>query len=117
MDLEKIRSYCLRKKGVTETLPFGEDTPVYKVMGKIFLLSNLTPPVSINIKCDPELAVELRQKYEAVSPGFHMNKLHWNTVMLDGSIPDKYIYEWIDLSYELIVKRLPGKEREILSKL
>jgi predicted DNA-binding protein (MmcQ/YjbR family) len=114
MDLDKIRSYCLKKKGVTETLPFNEDIPVYKVMGKMFLLSNLTPPVSINIKCDPELAVELREKYEAVSPGFHMNKLHWNTVMLDGSISDKYIYEWIDLSYQLIVNGLSKKEKDIL---
>jgi predicted DNA-binding protein (MmcQ/YjbR family) len=117
MDLEKVRSYCLKKKGVTETLPFDEETPVYKVMGKMFLLSNLTPPVSINIKCDPELAVELREKYDAVIPGFHMNKVHWNTVMLDGSISDKYICEWIDLSYDLIIKGLPKKGKEILSKL
>jgi predicted DNA-binding protein (MmcQ/YjbR family) len=117
MDLEKIRSYCLRKKGVTESLPFDEETPVYKVMGKMFLLSNLTPPVSINIKCDPEIAVELREKYDAVSSGYHMSKLHWNIVILDGSIPDKYIYEWIDLSYELVVKRLAKKERESLIKI
>jgi predicted DNA-binding protein (MmcQ/YjbR family) len=117
MDLDKIRSYCLKKKGVTESLPFDEVTPVYKVIGKIFLLSNLTPPVSINLKCDPELAVELREKYDAVAPGYHMNKLHWNTVILDGSIPDKYIYELIDLSYELIVKKLSIKEKEIYSKL
>ena len=117
MDLEKIRRFCLKKKGVSESLPFDEETPVYKVMGKMFLLSNLTPPVSINIKCDPEFAVELREKYDAVTPGFHMNKLHWNTVTLDGSIPDKYIYEWIDLSYELIVRGLPKKEKESLSKL
>jgi predicted DNA-binding protein (MmcQ/YjbR family) len=117
MDLEKIRSYCLRKKGVTESLPFDEETPVYKVMGKMFLLSNLTPPVSINIKCDPEIAVELREKYDAVSPGYHMSKLHWNTVILDGSIPDKYIYEWIDLSYELVVRRLPEKEKGSLFKI
>jgi predicted DNA-binding protein (MmcQ/YjbR family) len=117
MDLDKVRSYCLKKKGVTETLPFDEETPVYKVMGKMFLLSNLTPPVSINIKCDPELAVELREKYYAVTPGFHMNKVHWNTVILDGSISDKYIYEWIDLSYNLIIKGLPKKEKEMLVKL
>ena len=117
MDLEKIRSYCLMKKGVTESLPFDEETPVYKVMGKMFLLSNLTLPISINIKCDPELAVELREKYEAVSPGYHMNKVHWNTVILDGSITDKYIYEWIDLSYELIVKGLAKKERDFFSRL
>jgi predicted DNA-binding protein (MmcQ/YjbR family) len=117
MDLEKVRSYSLKKKGVTESLPFDDETPVYKVIGKMFLLSNLTPPVSINIKCDPELAVELREKYDAVIPGYHMNKLLWNTVILDGSIPDKNIYEWIDLSYDLVVKGLPRKEREILSKL
>jgi predicted DNA-binding protein (MmcQ/YjbR family) len=117
MDLDKIRSYCLKKKGVTESLPFDEETPVYKVMGKMFLLSNLIPPISINIKCDPELAVELREKYIAVSSGYHMSKLHWNTVILDGSIPDKYIYEWIDLSYELIVNGLPRKEKKFLSKL
>lgn len=117
MNLDKIRSYCLKKKGVTESLPFDEETPVYKIKGKMFLLSNLIPPISINIKCDPELAVELREKYIAVSPGYHMSKLHWNTVILDGSIPDKYIYEWIDLSYELIVNGLPRKEKKFLSKL
>lgn len=116
MNLENIRAYCLKKKGVTESLPFNEDTPVYKVMGKMFLLSNLTPPVSINIKCDPEFAVELREKYDAVTPGYHMNKLHWNTVILDGSIPDKYIYKWINHSYDLIVIGLSQKEKEILSK-
>ena len=117
MDLENVRSYCLKKKGVSESLPFNEDTPVYKVMGKIFLLSNLTPPISINIKCDPELAVELREKYDSVTPGFHMNKLHWNTVILDGSIPGKYIYEWIDLSYELVVNSLTKKDKENISTL
>ena len=114
MDIEKIRNLCLRKKGVTESLPFNEDTPVYKVMGKIFLLLNLNPPLSINIKCDPELAVELRERYEAVTPGFHMNKSHWNTIMLDGSIPDKFIIDWIDLSYKLVASSLPKKERERL---
>ena len=117
MDLEKIRSYCLKKKGVTETLPFDEETPVYKVMGKMFLLSNLTPPVSINIKCDPELAVEFRERYEAVTPGFHMNKTHWNTVLLDGTVPDKYIFEWIDMSYNLVVASLPRKVRESFTRL
>ena len=117
MDLEKVRAYCLKKKGVTETLPFDEETPVYKVMGKMFLLSNLTTPVSINIKCDPELAVELRERYDDVTPGWHMSKVHWNTVLLNGSIPDKYIYEWIDLSYDLVVSGLPKKEKVKLLKL
>ena len=117
MNLEIIRTFCLKKKGVSETLPFNEDTPVYKVMGKMFLLSSLTPPVSINIKCDPELAVELREKYDAVTPGYHMNKVHWNTVLLDGSVPDKYILEWIDLSYKLVTSTLSKKDREALNLL
>ena len=112
MDIEKVRSWCLKKQGVTESLPFNEDTPVYKVCGKIFLLLNINPPFSINIKCDPELAVELRERYEEVTPGYHMNKVHWNTVMLDGSIPDKYIYEWIDLSYNLVNNSISKKVKE-----
>lgn len=117
MDLEKIRTWCLKKKGVTETLPFDEETPVYKVMGKMFLLSNLTPPVSINIKCDPELAVDLRERYDAVTPGFHMNKTHWNTILLDGTVPDKYILEWVDMSYNLVASSLTKKQKEELSRL
>ena len=80
MNLEIIREYCLKKKGVTEELPFDEDSPVYKVMGKIFCISSLTPPFTINLKCDPEKAVELREEHEEIQPGYHMNKLHWNTV-------------------------------------
>ena len=114
MDLETVRENCLNKKGVTESLPFDEDTPVYKVMGKIFLIANINPPVSINIKCDPEKAVELREKYPAVTPGYHMNKLHWNTVVLDNSIPDKFILEWIDDSYSLAANGLTKKEKEKL---
>ena len=116
MDIEKVRNWCLKKEGVTESLPFNEDTPVYKVAGKMFLLLNLNPPVSINIKCDPELAVELRERYDAVTPGYHMSKVHWNTVELDGSVQDKYIYEWIDKSYDLVISSLPKKDREKLSR-
>jgi len=112
--LEQIRSYCLKKKGVTEELPFDEDSPVYKVMGKIFLIASLTPPISINLKCDPEKAVELRERYDAVTPGYHMNKLHWNTIQLDGSIPEKLIMEWINHSYELVVSGLKKTEKEKL---
>lgn len=114
MDLETIREYCLNKKGVTENLPFNEDSPVYKVIGKIFLIANLNPPVSINIKCDPERAVELREKYEFVRPGYHMNKLHWNTVELVAGAPDKEILEWIDHSYELVVKGLSKSDQASL---
>jgi len=104
--LEQIRSYCLKKKGVAEELPFDEDSPVYKVMGKIFLIASLTPPISINLKCDPEKAVEIREEYEAVQPGYHMNKKHWNTIIIDGSVPAKKIFEWIDNSYRLVVAGL-----------
>ncbi len=115
MDIEKVREFCLKKQEVTESLPFDEDTPVYKVLGKMFLLLNLNPPVSINIKCEPELAVELRERYEAVTPGYHMSKVHWNTIELDGSVPDKFIYDWIDLSYNLVISSLAKKDRERLT--
>lgn len=117
MDPQIIREYCLSKKGVTEELPFDEDTPVYKVMGKMFLYTNLTPPFSINIKCDPEKAVELRERYDAVTPGYHMSKIHWNTVMLDGTVPRHLIFEWIDHSYQLVVDKLKKSDKEKLSKM
>lgn len=116
MDLETIRTYCLKKKGVTESLPFNEDSPVYKVISKIFLIANLNPPVSINLKCDPEKAVELREKYSSVTPGYHMNKLHWNTIVLDDSISDKLILTWIDDSYNLVAEGLTKKEKVQLKK-
>lgn len=111
MDIEDIRNYCLQKLGVTEELPFDEDTPVYKVMGKIFLISNLTPPSSINIKCDPERAIELRERFDAVTPGYHMNKTHWNTIQLNGSISPNIIRELIDHSYDLVLNKLSKKKR------
>jgi predicted DNA-binding protein (MmcQ/YjbR family) len=111
MTLDHIREYCLKKKFVTEEFPFGEDTLVYKVMGKMFLLTGLNPPLSINIKCDPETAIDLRERYSAVLPGYHMNKKHWNTVEIDGTIPPKLIFRWIDDSYELVVKSLPKGKR------
>jgi len=117
MNLELIRDYCLSKKGVTESLPFDEDSPVYKVMGKIFLISNLTHPYYINVKCNPEKAIELRERYDSVKPGYHMNKQHWNSVYLDNSIEDKLIYEWIDESYKLVVKSLKKSLSDKLSKL
>ena len=117
MDLEIIRAYCLKKSGVSESLPFNEDTPVYKVMSKIFLIANLDHPISINIKSDPEKAVEIRERYPAVTPGYHMNKLHWNTVLLDNSIPDKLILGWIDDSYNLVAGGLNKKERDNLRKI
>jgi predicted DNA-binding protein (MmcQ/YjbR family) len=115
MDLETVRKYCLKKKGVSESLPFGEDTPVYKVADKIFLIASIIPPVTINIKCDPEKAVELREEYEAVTPGYHMNKLHWNTIQLESSISGSLILSWIDDSYNLVIKGLSKTKKKLLS--
>ena len=88
MDIESLRDYCLNKKDSTESFPFGEDTLVFKVKGKIFALVNLGGDLSINLKCDPSLAIELRERYTSVTSGYHMNKKHWNTINLDGSVPD-----------------------------
>ena len=102
MNLELVRQHCLKKKGkITEGFPFGEDVLVFKVNGKMFLLARIEQhPLSVNLKCDPELAGELRERYEAVQPGYHMNKKYWNTVLMDGSIPQKEIFSMIDHSYE-----------------
>ena len=112
MDIEAYRNYCLRKQGVTEEFPFDEKTLVYKVRGKMFALTNIDAFESINLKCDPETALQLREAYEGVTPGYHMNKKHWNTVRTDGGIPDKLIYQWIDDSYKLVGDKLPRAERE-----
>ena len=102
MDIETLREYCISKKRVTESFPFGDDTLVFKAGGKIFALLNLDGDLSINLKCDPVLAIDLRERYSSVTPGYHMNKKHWNTVLLDGSVPDKEILSWIDHSYSLV---------------
>ena len=102
MDIETLREYCISKKRVTESFPFGDDTLVFKAGGKIFALVNLNGDLSLNLKCDPLLAIELRERYSSVIPGYHMNKKHWNTVLLDGSVPDKEILSWIDHSYSLV---------------
>src|SRR5450631_3453638 len=104
MNIESLREYCLSKPGVEETLPFGPDTLVYKVGGKAFLLMGLdSEELRFNVKCDPEKALELREDFSCVLPGFHMNKKHWNTIVVDGSVPIKQIKEWIDWSYELVI--------------
>lgn len=111
MNIEQIREYCLKKKGITEEFPFDEETLVYKVAGKIFLLASLESiPLQINLKCDPEKAVELREEYEAVQPGYHMNKKHWNTIIIDRSVSTKKILEWIDDSYHLVMAGLKKSE-------
>ncbi len=118
MNVEQLREYCLNKKGVTADFPFDEDTLVFKVMNKIFLLVSLEKiPLQINIKCEPEKTIDLRERYESVIPGYHMNKNHWNTVIIDGSIPSKKILEWIDKSYDLIVSGLKKSDREKLKNV
>jgi predicted DNA-binding protein (MmcQ/YjbR family) len=103
MDIESLRDYCIAKKGATESFPFGEDTLVFKASEKIFALVNLDGELSINLKCDPAYAIELREHYPCVTPGYHMNKKHWNTILLDGAVPDKEVFSWIDHSYQLVV--------------
>jgi predicted DNA-binding protein (MmcQ/YjbR family) len=114
MDIEEIREYCLKKKAVTESFPFDETTLVFKVMNKMFALTSLEKDPSISLKCEPEKAIELREHFSSVLPGYHMNKQQWNTVMIDGSISDRLLKEWIDDSYKLIVAKLPKKERDTL---
>jgi predicted DNA-binding protein (MmcQ/YjbR family) len=112
MNIEEFREYCLTKKSVTESFPFDETTLVFKVANKMFALTDTHDDFSINLKCDPEKAIELRERYPAVIPGYHMNKRLWNTVRVDGSISDDILYQWIDDSYDLIVESLPKKKRE-----
>jgi predicted DNA-binding protein (MmcQ/YjbR family) len=112
MNLDSIRKYCLKKKGVTECFPFDEVTLVFKVIDKIFLLLSTDEfPIRMNLKFDPERAVELREKYDSVIPGYHMSKKHWNSIFLDGSVPDKELYEWIDNSYLLVALTLKKSYR------
>jgi predicted DNA-binding protein (MmcQ/YjbR family) len=115
MNIESFRKYCLKKRGVTEEFPFDENTLVFKVMGKMFALTDLFDlPFTINLKCDPERAIELRERYDSVQPGYHMNKKHWNSVIADHSIPENELLEMIDHSYQLVADKLPNK---IKSKL
>ncbi len=103
MNVEEIRKYCIVKPGVTESLPFNDTALVFKVAGKMFALLDLSDDSrGITLKCDPAMAIELREKYSAVTPAWHFNKKHWNTVYIDGSIPDKEIFGWIDHSYKLV---------------
>lgn len=119
MNIEQLHQYCLNKKGVTEDFPFDEDTLVFKVLGKMFLLVSLksweSGKASINLKADPEYSEELRAEYESIQPGFHMNKKHWNTVKIhDGSLSQKFILELIDHSYNMVVKSMPKKLKDTL---
>lgn len=122
MNIESYREYCLQKPGTTEHFPFNEDTLVFKVMGKIYALSSLMSwengEPRINLKCDPEEAILLREKYpESVLPGYHMNKQLWNTVVLNGELTPKQVQQFIDDSYTLIVNSLTKKLKEELKRL
>ena len=116
MDAETIRVYCLSKAGVTEGFPFDNETLVFKVQHKMFALINLEGDLRINLKCDPERAIELRELFSAVVPGYHMNKNHWNTVKIDGTVPKEHIFAWIDHSYALVFRGFPKKLQEELKK-
>ncbi len=112
MNIEELRDYCLSLPGTTEGFPFGEQTLVFKVKGKVFLLTSLdTEIVQFNVKCDPEKAQELREQYDCVLPGYHMNKKHWNTILANGSVSNETLKSWIQDSYTLVVATLPAKVR------
>lgn len=114
MNIEQYRNFCLSFPGTTEEFPFDENTLVFKVLGKMFALCDVDKFQSINLKCDPVKAIELREYYPEVKPGYHMNKKHWNTVDMQSNLPDELVKEWITDSYNLVVAKLPKKEREKL---
>ncbi|MCC6413279.1 MAG: MmcQ/YjbR family DNA-binding protein [Saprospiraceae bacterium] len=118
MDLEAFRTYCLSKKGTSEDFPFDEVTLCLRVVGKIFAITGLdSETFTVALKCDPEEAIELRERYEDIQPGYHMNKKHWNTVTFDGTLDDNLLRRLIDMSYDLVVKSLKKAERQALEAL
>ena len=117
MDLAEFREYCLRKPGAIEGTPFGPDVLVFKVEGKIFALTAFDEvPPTVNLKCDPDLALDLRDRYKEVRPGYHMNKRHWNTVEIEGGIPEVELRKMIDHSYELVIKGLPKPKAKVAAQ-
>ena len=118
MNIEEIRKYCLSKKGVTESFPFNDTALVFKVAGKMFAVLDLSEDErGITLKCDPELAIQLREQYPEVTPAWHFNKQHWNGVDLKGSISFDLLKEWIDHSYTIVVENLPRSKKDTLEKL
>jgi predicted DNA-binding protein (MmcQ/YjbR family) len=117
VNIEAYRNYCSAKKGVTEEFPFDNNTLVFKVMGKMFSLADVLDFESVNLKVDPEVGVELQERYHAVQPGYHMNKKHWITVLMDGSVSDKLICQWTDNSYDLVVSGLTKTQKAALESL
>ncbi|PTS94493.1 MmcQ-like protein [Pedobacter sp. HMWF019] len=116
MNIEELRDYCLQKPGSTEDFPFGDQTLVFKIGGKIFLLIGLEEGNRFNAKCDPERAVELREQYDTIIPGYHMNKKHWNTIYMDGRLKRSLLHELIDHSYDLVLNSLPKAQRELIPR-
>lgn len=116
MNIEEYRNFCLSLPATSESFPFDEKVLVFKVENKMFALTNVDQYTSINLKCEPERAIELREQYPSVRPGFHMSKKHWNTIDLDGSISNKLLEEWILHSYDRVVQTLPKKVREGLKE-
>jgi predicted DNA-binding protein (MmcQ/YjbR family) len=117
MDLAQFREYCLSKPRATEGTPFGPDVLVFKVSDKMFALAALDEvPTTVNLKCDPDLALELRDRYEQVAPGYHMNKKHWNTVGIEGGIPDSELRKMIDHSYDLVAQGLPKPRAKVAAR-
>ena len=112
MNIEEFRNICIEIEGVTEEFPFDNETLVFKVYGKIFALTNVESFKSINLKCDPEYAVELREKFSAVVPGYHMNKKHWNTILIDGTFENSFLKKLICDSYSLVLKGVPVSKRK-----
>jgi len=112
MNIESYREYCLSLPGATEGMPFDDETLVFSVGGKMFTLTNIDTFESINVKCDPEYAILLREQYESVIPGYHMNKVHWNTIRMDGSITDEQVRKWIAHSYHLVFAKLTKKKQQ-----
>jgi predicted DNA-binding protein (MmcQ/YjbR family) len=110
---DELREWCLARPGAVEEFPFSEGVSVFKVAGKMFALSSLgSSPLEVSAKCDPELAEDLRQTYPAIRPGYHLNKRHWNTITLDGSVPDATVIQLLEDSYDLVVAGLPRAKRE-----
>jgi predicted DNA-binding protein (MmcQ/YjbR family) len=115
MDATELRQWCLQHAGAIEDFPFGPETSVFKVAGKMFALSALDrAPLEVSVKCEPELAAQLRHSYPAIRPGYHLNKRHWNTITLDGSLPDQLLGDLIEDSYDLVVSALPRRVRQQL---
>ena len=112
MDAAELRAWCLEQGGAFEDFPFTAEHSVFKVAGKMFAISALErEPLEVSVKCEPELAVELRNSYEAIRPGYHLNKRHWNTITLDGSVPDEMVADLVGDSYDLVVASLPKARR------